>query len=388
MDAVRLQDSFARVAAAGDEVPLYFYSHLFLTHPETRAMFPVSMAAQRDRLVGALLQVVGNVHHVETVVPFLQQLGRDHRKYGVDDEHYGWVGASLLATLQHFLDESWSPELAADWTEAYGLVAKVMMEAMHDAEAEPAWYDAEVVAHERRAPSIAVLTVRPATRVPYRAGQSLSVQTPSAKRQWRYLSPANAPREDGTLEFQVSAVGRVSGSLVYSTGVGDVLRLGAPVGSGLELDARIDADVLMLAGGTGLAPLRALVEDLATRRSRRPVFLYVGARRRDELYDLATLQSYEKQLPWLRVMPVVSDHEPPDTFHGTPADVAVTHRSWTEADICVCGSDQMVAGSLEILRRVGIDPLWVRREAYGYDRYSATGTRTPSVDTLAQGANV
>jgi NAD(P)H-flavin reductase/hemoglobin-like flavoprotein len=387
MDPTRLQDSFARVAAAGDEVPLYFYSHLFLTHPETRAMFPVSMAAQRDRLVGALLQVVGNVHQVEAVVPFLQQLGRDHRKFGVDEEQYGWVGTSLLATLRHFLGEDWTPELAADWTEAYGLVARVMTEAMHGAETEPPWYDAEVVAHERRAPTVAVLTVRPSTPVPYQAGQSVSVQVPSAKRQWRYLSPANAPREDGTLEFHVSVVGRVSGSIAYSTGVGDVLRLGAPVGSGLELDPRMDSDVLMLAGGTGLAPLRALVEDLAVRRARRRVFLYMGARRSDELYDLATLQSYEKQLRWLRVLPVVSDHQAPDTFHGTPAQVAVSHRSWGEADVCVCGSDAMVTGSLEILEQAGVDPRWVRREAYGYDRYSPADTRIPSVNTLAQGAN-
>jgi NAD(P)H-flavin reductase/hemoglobin-like flavoprotein len=388
MDPARLKGSFARVAAAGDEVPLYFYSHLFLTHPETRAMFPVSMAAQRDRLVGALLQVVGNVDHVDTVVPLLQQLGRDHRKYGVDDEHYAWVGASLLATLQHFLGEEWTPELAANWTEAYTLVAQVMTEAMHGADDDPPWYDAEIIAHERRAPSLAVLTVRPATPVPYQAGQSVSVQSPIAKRQWRYLSPANAPREDHTLEFHVSAIGSVSGSLVYSTGVGDVLRLGPPIGSGLELDPRIDTDVLMLAGGTGLAPLRALIEDLASRRARRRVFLYAGARRSDELYDLPTLQSYEQQLPWLRVMPVVSDHQPPEAFHGTPAEVAVSHRSWSEADVCVCGSDAMVAGSFDILRRAGVDPAWIHREAYGYDRYSATDTRIPSAESFAQGANV
>ena len=40
MDAARLQDSFGRVAAAGDEVPLYFYSHLFLTHPEIPGHVP------------------------------------------------------------------------------------------------------------------------------------------------------------------------------------------------------------------------------------------------------------------------------------------------------------------------------------------------------------
>src|SRR5947209_17264455 len=111
MDAGRLQHSFSLVTAHGDEVPLYFYSHLFLTHPETRGMFPASMAGQRDRFVGALLRVVGNVHQVDAVVPYLQQLGRDHRKYGVVAEHYPVVGASLLATLEHFLDDEWSPDL-------------------------------------------------------------------------------------------------------------------------------------------------------------------------------------------------------------------------------------------------------------------------------------
>src|SRR3954451_25162573 len=129
MDAARLQHSFSLVAAHGDEVPLYFYSHLFLTRPETRAMFPATMAAQRDRLVGALLKVVGNVHQVQTVVPYLQQLGRDHRKYGVTADHYPVVGASLLATLTPLLGDDCTRELAGDWAAAYVPVAKVMTNA-------------------------------------------------------------------------------------------------------------------------------------------------------------------------------------------------------------------------------------------------------------------
>jgi hemoglobin-like flavoprotein len=42
------------MAMHGDAVPLFFYSDLFLRHPEARDLFPVSMAAQRDRLVHAL----------------------------------------------------------------------------------------------------------------------------------------------------------------------------------------------------------------------------------------------------------------------------------------------------------------------------------------------
>src|ERR1700710_2053815 len=134
MDIPAMRANFAKAAAAGDEAPLYFYSHLFLSHPETRAMFPVSMAHQRDRLFSALGDVMARVDDLDALVPILQQLGRDHRKFGALAAHYPAVGASLLATLQHF-DDDWDDELAASWTEAYTLVAEVMVAAA-DEEAE------------------------------------------------------------------------------------------------------------------------------------------------------------------------------------------------------------------------------------------------------------
>src|SRR3954462_620479 len=108
-----MRANFAKASAAGDEAPLYFYSHLFLSHPETRKLFPVSMAHQRDRLVPALGDVVARVDDLDALVPILQQLGRDHRKFGTVAEHYPAVGASLLATLRHF-DPDWTPDLAQD----------------------------------------------------------------------------------------------------------------------------------------------------------------------------------------------------------------------------------------------------------------------------------
>ena len=72
MDAAALKESWAIVAKSGDEVPLYFYSHLFLSHPELRELFPISMAAQRDKLVTALGTIVSNVDKVEEVKPFIE----------------------------------------------------------------------------------------------------------------------------------------------------------------------------------------------------------------------------------------------------------------------------------------------------------------------------
>ena len=98
LDASRLQMSWDLVAQHGDQVPLFFYSTLFVTHPHTRDMFPLSMEGQRDKLVTALGRVVSHVDHMAAVTPILEQLGRDHRhpEEGRKGQH-----ADRLQRLQH-----------------------------------------------------------------------------------------------------------------------------------------------------------------------------------------------------------------------------------------------------------------------------------------------
>src|SRR5258708_29998959 len=110
----------------GDEVPLFFYSDLFIKHPEVRELFPISMKAQRDHLVGALGQIVAQVDRDDDLTLFLQGLGRDHRKFGALAEHYDVVGESLLETLAHFAGDTWTSELASDWRGAFNPVANLL----------------------------------------------------------------------------------------------------------------------------------------------------------------------------------------------------------------------------------------------------------------------
>jgi len=141
--------------------------------------------------------------------------------------------------LEHFSGESWTPELAHDWTDAYNLVARTMIDAAEEAaQTEPGWWDAEVIAHERRSFEVAVIRVRPYGVLAYRPGQSLSVETDLRPRLWRYLSPANAPREDGTIDLHVQLIsgGMVSAALVRHLAVGNMVRLGSPIGHRLVLD--------------------------------------------------------------------------------------------------------------------------------------------------------
>jgi NAD(P)H-flavin reductase/hemoglobin-like flavoprotein len=374
VDIPAMRANFAKAAATGDEAPLYFYSHLFLSHPEARALFPVSMAHQRDRLFAALGDVIARVDDLEALVPILQQLGRDHRKFGTVAAHYPAVGASLLATLEHF-DDEWTPELAKSWSEAYDVVATVMIEAAEAAAEQPPWWEADVVAHERRTIDVAVLQLRPRARFDYVAGQSVSLETDLRPKLWRYYSPANAPRPDGLMEIHVKARdgGPVSSALVRRVGVGDVLRLGPPVGH-LVLHDDSDRDLLLVAGGLGLAPLKALIDSVARKGPPRRVDLFAGFRTEDQVYDRADLQRLEQEHPWLTVTLAVSEDKVSGLEHGDIGDVLLRHGPWNSREVCIAGPAVMVEDTVSRLTTSGVPAQRISSEVFAPSRPG------PSVD--------
>ncbi|MGH3243435.1 MAG: globin domain-containing protein [Spirillospora sp.] len=390
MDAQRLKDNFAHVAEQGDAVALFFYSDLFVRNPHLRDMFPVGMSHQRDKLLRALGHIVAQVDDLNTLVPFLQQLGRDHRRFGIVGEHYPNVGASLLATLRHFSGSAWTDEIESDWTAAYTLVAKVMLEAAdEDSLTSPAWWDGQVVAVERRRFDIGVLRIQPDRPIPYQPGQSVAVEVPSRLRHWRYYSMANAPRPDHTVDFHIRLVdgGPVSSVLVRGTETGDRVRMGAPVGT-LTLDETSGRDVLLIAGSTGLAPLKAILEQISRRGAAPRVHLFFGARTRDGLYDLEHLTKLAGEFPWLTVVPAVSDENgghgfspvlqsgsqswfesgtaggEGDVEHGNLSDVVARRGPWTDHDAYVCGPPAMVGHTVEQLSMLGVPRDRIRLETF------------------------
>jgi NAD(P)H-flavin reductase/hemoglobin-like flavoprotein len=368
MNENRLKESFARVAAYGDEVPLFFYSHLFLGHPELREMFPVSMAGQRDKLLNALGQIVAEVSNGDALVPFLQGLGRDHRKFGTVAEHYPAVGASLLAALAHFNGTAWTDDLARDWTEAYTVVTRVMTEAAAEDETRnPPWWGATVVGHERRATDIAVLRIAPDVPLCYVPGQSVAVECEARPRVWRLYSMANAPRNDGTFDFHVRVIngGTVSNALVRRAAVGSRLRLGPPVGT-LRLDAASRRDMVLAAGSTGLAPLKAMIEQAAGHASPPQVHLVFGARTPAELYDLADLEKMAGQWPWLTVTPAVSADSGYRGETGTVADVIGRRVRPASQNVYICGSSAMVAATASRLQSLGMPQDHIHFEDFGW----------------------
>ncbi|MEV4178250.1 MULTISPECIES: globin domain-containing protein [unclassified Nonomuraea] len=349
-----VKESFSVVEPLADKATAYFYGRLFAENPHLRGMFPPAMDVQRDRLFSALTRIVWSLDSPDSLAAFLGQLGRDHRKYGVIAEHYTAVGNALLATIRRFAADVWNHEIEAAWVSAYTAAANLMIEsAESDSGVSPAWWLAEVIDHEQRHRDIAVLTLRPTQRLPYTPGQYVNVQTARWPRVWRTFSIANAPRPDNTIRLHVRSVpgGWVSTTLIRHTRIGDTLMLGPPMGTMAPREQSV-RDVLCVAGGTGLAPLKAIIESIIASGRRPNIHLLYGARTADELYDLPDLIRMESSFPWLRVLPVVSDQPSYEGMRGHLPEVTQRFHSWAEHDVYVCGPTSMVN---ETVRRLQID---------------------------------
>jgi len=94
-----VQESFAGIAGIADDAAVLFYQRLFELDPSLRPMFRGDMAEQRKKLMQMLTAAVKGLDRLDQLVPVVQDLGRRHAGYGVEDRHYDTVGAALLWTL-------------------------------------------------------------------------------------------------------------------------------------------------------------------------------------------------------------------------------------------------------------------------------------------------
>lgn len=363
-----IRSSFELVAPDAEALGRHFYAVLFSAAPETRDLFPVNMEVQRSRLLRALVHVVQMVDQPDELVPFLEQLGRDHRKFGVITQHYDAVGAALLSAIEHFAGDAFTPQVKGAWTDAYGIVAGAMRTAAA-AERGPASWLGRVVDHRRLGWDLARITVQTSEPIPFRAGQYVSVETPQRPRLWRYLSPANAPRRDGTLEFHVRAVGSgwVSRALVAHSRVGDTWRIGPPMGR-MSVEPNADAPMLMVAGGTGMAPIKSLLEDFTQRPNAPRTQLFLGGRTWDDLYDFDVLRKLSYDNDWLNVVPVVErEDDRSGAERGTLADVVTRYGAWADHDVLVCGSPAMIRATVSRMLVAGTPLDRIRYDPFTMD---------------------
>jgi len=147
------------------------------------------------------------------------------------------------------------------------------------------------------------------------AGQYIDFLLKDGKR--RSYSLANAMRTDGIIELHIRLVpGGLFTEQVFNTlKVRDILRFEGPLG-GFFLRQDSKKPVILLAGGTGFAPLKAIVEQAIADKSERPLHIYWGAKARADLYMHALPEKWAAEYPHIKYVPVLSEPDAGDAWNG------------------------------------------------------------------------
>ena len=217
-------------------------------------------------------------------------------------------------------------------------------------------------------PDVRELTFAPTPWVDHRAGQWVSLKIPRGEELLaRSYSIASAPRADGTFDVAVTLVeGGPGSTFLHAMAPGESLALGDPMGFFTLPDA-LDHPLLFVATGTGVAPMRAMLQDMIARGVSAPTTLLLGVRTtRDALYA-DEFRAMADAHPWLRFELTLS--RPAPGWSGRQGYVQ-THLAELSAarpgcHAYVCGLNAM----LKEVRRALKDDLGFTRDRIHTERY-------------------
>ena len=169
---------------------------------------------------------------------------------------------------------------------------------------------ARVWRKEQIAPDVVRLLLRfpIGTRVPFEAGQYLRVSFGDGLT--RNYSMANSPLKNDGCELHIRVIpgGRFSDGALRQKAPGDCLDVELPFGT-FGVEPSSDRPAVLVAGGTGYAPMKSVIEAQISQYTSRPLHLFWGARTSDGLYDRQRLEKLANSMPWFNFTPVVSDDD-------------------------------------------------------------------------------
>lgn len=196
----------------------------------------------------------------------------------------------------------------------------------------------------------------------FRAGQFIQLKVPPYELTptpvYRAYSIASGPRQTGEIALMVRLVPNgISTTYIHRhLKVGDHVSVNGPHGLVHLLDT--DREIIFIAGGSGMAPVRSMLHELEEKNSRRKATCFFGAKTRRDLFIMDEMTALEKKLPDFRFMPALSNPEPDDAWNGERGlitEVVDRHLDNNpEREAYLCGSPMMINACLKVLRDKGV----------------------------------
>ena len=210
-------------------------------------------------------------------------------------------------------------------------------------------------------------------RLKFSAGQYVSIRIPDSE-EYRAFSMANTPRTTDRLEFMIKVLpgGMFSGLLDGGFTIGQELEVMGPYGV-FMLREKYEDEIICIGGGSGMAPLWSLLNDMAERRVKRKATYFYGARTRKDLFYLDQLRQLEERLPGFHFIPALSMATEEDEWNGeTGLITEVLDRNLApgqaHTQAYLCGPPPMIDAAIPVLVRKGIS-----EDRIFFDKFTSTG---------------
>ena len=221
--------------------------------------------------------------------------------------------------------------------------------------------------------------------IDFNPGQYVQVTIPGedVNRSWSVASP---PGEPGAIELNIrrtpGGLG-TDGWVFKSLAAGDSVQIAGPYGRFFFREHRAQP-VVLIGGGTGLAPLKSMVRHVLEVGLAQRLYLYHGSRTSADLYDVAFFRDLEAKYPdQFTYRPCLSDEEAEGTAHGLVTDVVAADFPTLKGHVAyLCGPPAMVEACLKMLMKKRLFPRDTYREDFFDSSDKATGgVRSPLIRT-------
>jgi NAD(P)H-flavin reductase len=269
--------------------------------------------------------------------------------------------AAMFDALHASAGQQWTAEFDQAWHATWDVVVRYLRTGMESVRYDPPYWMGAVIGHDRRRNDIAVMRVRTYLPYPFRPGQYAVIESALRPDAWRAVWIASLPQPDNTMELHVQAApgDAVAEALVHRTAAGDRIRL-RPAAGNLQLTPRSDRALLLVAGGAGVAPMKALLTQLRENHDERLAHLFWGVRRREDLYDIEALRGLGAT-----VMAAVAEGPAYPYSSGRVHEVAADFGDWHTNDVFVAGSPPMVRATVDLLVERGVPAEHIHSGATG-----------------------
>jgi Na+-transporting NADH:ubiquinone oxidoreductase subunit F len=210
--------------------------------------------------------------------------------------------------------------------------------------------------------SVTLRVLSPEEGIRYKPGQYVQLEVPkyklSKEPEYRAFSMSSAPEDPHSIELYIGLVNKG----IVSTYVHEYLReseelvMRGPFGNFFYRES--DRPILMIATGTGLAPIMSILRTIRSAQIQRKITLFFGSRKQEDLYCVEELREMEKKLSEFTFIPTLSREANDSSWKGKKGRVTALIEDFVpekaDYDVYICGNPEMVDSCTDLLKAKGI----------------------------------